>query len=76
MALANVKNNIPWAKLVIIAEPIAINIIPLALVNNEPAQYLSAFSWGYILINDIKLINIPSWISAVVTKIIGIIRFN
>ena len=66
----------PWDKLAIIAEPIAIDIIPTALANKEPAQYLRAFSLGYIFISDNKLINIPSWISAVVTKIIGIIRFN
>ena len=76
IAFANVKNKVPRAKLSITADPIAIKIIPEALVINELAQYLSVFSWGYIFINEMRLIKIPNCIRAVVTKITGIIRFN
>jgi hypothetical protein len=51
-------------------------VMPIELKISEPAQYLSAFSLGYIFMMDIEFIKIPICIIAMVKKIKGIVIFN
>jgi hypothetical protein len=51
-------------------------MIPIELKISEPAQYLSAFSLGYIFMMDIEFIKMPISIIAMVKKTKGIVIFN
>jgi hypothetical protein len=58
--LENVKNTLPLARLCNIAEPRAIQVIPIEPDKSDAAQYRIAFSSGYILIREIEFTKIPS----------------
>ena len=76
MVLLIVEKKVPRCKLAAIIAPNAIAVMPRELKISEPAQYLSAFSLGYIFMMDIEFIKIPICIIAMVKKIKGIVMFN
>ena len=71
-----VEKKVPRCKLAASIAPSAMAVMPIELKISEPAQYLSAFSLGYIFMIDIEFIKIPICIIAMVKQIKGIVIFN
>jgi hypothetical protein len=57
--LLTVEKKVPRCKLAANIAPAAMAMMPIELKISEPAQYLSAFSLGYIFMMDIEFIKMP-----------------